>query len=455
MGSALPCFAADAGQNALINGGKLRWVPWQLLPASGPCSPASLVGLGLSPEPVHCWKPATTVLPVMQDLASAAAQFTNQPRQLAAFRAVDQLLTSQQRNEFWVTFNGTNPPATEVPVADQGGWLAQCLKIVQEFEGCRLAAYPDPASGGEPWTIGWGTTTYSNGQRVKQGDRITQTQADSLLITRLTGDWQVQAKRIPTWGRMTQNQRAALVSFSYNCGAAWFGSEGFNTLTSVVRAADWPAVPKALMLYVNPGSSVEAGLRRRRRAEGALFAGQASAPAVAGRMVGPGKRPDLKPGDHHLIANDVNQTITAYTHDGVKVWQVPCLCRGQGGESEWNTTGSDTPPGLYLVGKVYRDYDDDPSKRFSEERRSYGWYSLDLMGQEGQEGPGSRNGRDGIMIHGGGTACGWPGAWAPRQELHPTLGCIRMHNQDIRDRVLPLLLTGRIWVSVYQEAPPA
>jgi hypothetical protein len=56
------------------------------------------------------------------------------------------------------------------------------------------------------------------------------------------------------------------------------------------------------------------------------------------------------------------------------------------------------------------------------------------------------------MIHGGGKACGWPGAWAPRQPLHATLGCIRMHNQDIRDRVLPLLATGRVWVSVLQEA---
>ena len=335
--------------------------------------------------------------------------------------------------------------------ARNGGWLKPCLDLVQEFEGCELKAYPDPASGGEPWTIGWGATVYSNRQRVQQGDTISQEQANSLLITQLTNTWITQSKRISTWQRMNQNQQAALVSFAYNCGPSWFGSSGFNTLTSVVRAADWAAVPRALMRYVNPGSSVEAGLRRRRQAEGELFAKPASLQAP--RMVGPKKRPDLVPGDHHLIANDVNQTITAFTHDGLRLWQVPCLCRGQGGETEWNTTGSDTPPGLYLVGTVYRDYEDDPSERFTAERRSYGWYSLDLIGQEGQEGPGSRNGRDGIMIHGGGTACGWPGAWAPLQALHPTLGCIRMHNRDLRDRVIPLLKMGRIWVSVYQESP--
>ena len=169
-------------------------------------------------------------------------------------------------------------------------------------------------------------------------------------------------------------------------------------------------------------------------------------------MVGPKKAPPLKPGDHHFVADDRAETLTAYTHDGRRLWSVPCLCRGQRGESEWTVTNSDTPPGLYLVGQVYRDYEQDPSATFSADRRAYGWYSFDLLGQEGQEGPGSRYGRDGIMIHGGGTACGWPGAWAPRQALHSTLGCIRLHNVDLRDRVLPLLGTGRIWVSVMQEA---
>jgi hypothetical protein len=178
---------------------------------------------------------------------------------------------------------------------------------------------------------------------------------------------------------------------------------------------------------------------------------QQGAPVPAG-MVGPKKQPPLKPGDHHLLADDRLKTLTAYTHDGKRLWSVPCLCRGQAGESEWTVTNSDTPPGLYLVGQVYRDYEQDPSATFSADRRAYGWYSFDLLGQEGQEGPGSRYGRDGIMIHGGGTACGWPGAWAPRQALHPTLGCIRMHNVDLRDRVLPLLGMGRIWVSVMQEA---
>ena len=168
-------------------------------------------------------------------------------------------------------------------------------------------------------------------------------------------------------------------------------------------------------------------------------------------MVGPTQRPDLRAGDHHLVMDDKAETITGFNHRGQRLWGVAALARGQSTESDWHSRASDTPPGLYKVGTIYRDYEDDPSTAFSTERRAYGWYSFDLIGLEGQEGPGSRDGRDGIMMHGGGSACGWPGAWLPLQPLYPTLGCIRMHNRDLRDLVLPLAGMGTIYVSVYQE----
>lgn len=180
-----------------------------------------------------------------------------------------------------------------------------------------------------------------------------------------------------------------------------------------------------------------------------------AAPVIWPRgMVGPKMRPRFKAGDHHLIANDINQTITAYNSNGVKLWTVPALCRGQGLEAEWGRTGEDTPPGLYKINKlgIYKDYETSASTNYRTANRcAYGWYSFDLEGLEGQEGPNSRPYRDGIMIHGGGSACGWPGAWEPKQALHPTLGCIRMHNVDLR-RILPLLDQGTIYVSVLQEA---
>ena len=160
---------------------------------------------------------------------------------------------------------------------------------------------------------------------------------------------------------------------------------------------------------------------------------------------GPKIAAPMQQDDHYLLVNGRAGTIRAYDHTGNFLWVAPALCRGQTRSSA--ARGGDTPPGLYRVGRIYRDYDDDPSATFTEDRRSYGWYSLDLVEMENQE---RAVGRAGIMIHGGGTAAGWPGAWAPEQPLHSTLGCVRMKNIDLRDKVMPLASKGALYVGVYQ-----
>ncbi len=151
--------------------------------------------------------------------------------------------------------------------------VALALPLIRSFEGCKLTAYPDPDTGGEPITIGWGTTVYANGQRVRLGDTITQQKADELLDIRVRNDLLHLQKTIPSWGSLTAHQQAALLSFSYNVGRNWYGGEDFTTITARVRDGDHAGVPAALLLYVNPGSAVEAGLRRRREAEGRLWSG--------------------------------------------------------------------------------------------------------------------------------------------------------------------------------------
>jgi hypothetical protein len=82
---------------------------------------------------------------------------------------------------------------------------------------------------------------------------------------------------VPHWNVMDDNQRSALVSFAYNLGAGFYGSAEFETISRCLRERDWAAVPAALELYRNPGTNVEAGLLRRRRAEGKLWGNHQSA----------------------------------------------------------------------------------------------------------------------------------------------------------------------------------
>ncbi len=158
---------------------------------------------------------------------------------------------------------------------------------MKEFEGCQLSAYPDPETGAYPWTIGCGSTTYKDGTPVKAGDTISQELADALLERRLARDWSLLVKLVPGWRQFNVNQQAALLSFTYNCGPAWFGGEGFSTLTTRLCHGEQDKVPAALMLYVNPGGPSEAGLRRRRKAEAALWsAAPGSKPITAGSAAG-------------------------------------------------------------------------------------------------------------------------------------------------------------------------
>jgi GH24 family phage-related lysozyme (muramidase) len=151
------------------------------------------------------------------------------------------------------------------------GDYAPALKLIKEFEGCHLTAYPDPLSGGDPWTIGYGTTRYPGGRRVSRGDKITVIEADMFVRTEIDQIAKKLSETVPHWSKMTDGQQSALISFSYNLGVGFYGSAGFETISKRLRERDWNALPAALELYRNPGTNVEAGLLRRRRAEGALW----------------------------------------------------------------------------------------------------------------------------------------------------------------------------------------
>jgi GH24 family phage-related lysozyme (muramidase) len=148
------------------------------------------------------------------------------------------------------------------------------IKLIKEFEGVHLSAYPDPLHGWDVATIGYGTTRYPDGRKVQRGDKITVIDADQLLALEVERIAAKLRNNVPFWNEMTKNKQCALISFAYNLGADFYCSTGFETISKRLAGKDWDAVPAAMELYRNPGSVVEAGLLRRRRAEGRLWAGE-------------------------------------------------------------------------------------------------------------------------------------------------------------------------------------
>lgn len=190
------------------------------------------------------------------------------PHQAAAIGQLEQDLAlngyaaAMRRDRAW--FNTWSQDGKQVD-------LAGALKLIKDFEGCHLDAYPDPLSGGEPWTIGYGTTRYSDGRKVSKGDRLNMVEAEMLLRLEVDRIAEKLRTTVPFWVAMADNQKCALISFAYNLGSGFYGSKGFETISKRLREKDWAGVPDALLLYRNPGSNVEAGLKRRRIAEGDLW----------------------------------------------------------------------------------------------------------------------------------------------------------------------------------------
>jgi len=156
----------------------------------------------------------------------------------------------------------------------------RAVSLIAEFEGFRSAAYPDPASGGDPWTIGYGFTQL-NGRAVRPGDTISREQGDQLLRSGVAACAAHLAGRIPSWAEMDDGQQCALISFAWNLGEDFYGDEAdFGTISRDLREKLWERVPQDLCLYCDPGTPVEAGLLRRRQAEGALWSSGGNRPTT-------------------------------------------------------------------------------------------------------------------------------------------------------------------------------
>ena len=132
------------------------------------------------------------------------------------------------------------------------------LALIKHFEGFRAKAYRDVVG---VWTIGYGFT-----KNVKEGDVITEEEAEARLIAELA-EYEIAVEQACTVVP-NQNQFDALVSFTYNVGASNLRK------SSVLKAhnrGDFQAAARAFALWNKAGGKVWPGLTRRRAAEAALY----------------------------------------------------------------------------------------------------------------------------------------------------------------------------------------
>lgn len=134
------------------------------------------------------------------------------------------------------------------------------LELLKRFEGWRSKAYPDPATGSDPWTIGYGFT-----KDVRPGDVMTLQQGDDRL------QYEVEHFEQGVYAiteQANENQMAALTCLAYNIGLGNFKT---SSVLKFHNLGDLPAAANAFLMWDKANGHTMTGLVRRRAAERALY----------------------------------------------------------------------------------------------------------------------------------------------------------------------------------------
>jgi lysozyme len=140
------------------------------------------------------------------------------------------------------------------------------LDLIKKHEGLRLTAYPDPATGGEPWTIGYGITSSAGVGKITKGMRITLAEAEDMLRRALM----VYERGVQDTltRRPTQNQFDAMVSLAYNIGVPAFRK---SSVARFFNAGEIDKAAGAFLMWNKAAGKVMPGLTKRRASEREWF----------------------------------------------------------------------------------------------------------------------------------------------------------------------------------------
>ena len=224
--------------------------------------------------------------------------------------------------------------------------MQQAIALIKIFEGFSSIAYADPVSGNDPWTIGYGTTRYRNGRSVVPGDTITEQIAASYLQEECDRIIATLNRTIPRWEMLEQNQQSAIASFAYNLGEHFYESEGFDSITQMLKTGDIRDAARIFGLYTNQGVP---GLVTRRKKEAELFLKDlpmkaeilrstiAKQSTVQAKDLRPEHKTELKPGGYEIdrweFAANGHQRVTFKNaiagHFAWVIWGDDVVCTGE------------------------------------------------------------------------------------------------------------------------------
>lgn len=132
------------------------------------------------------------------------------------------------------------------------------IELIKKYESCKLTAYKCPAG---VWTIAYGHT-----YAVRPTDKITQEQADMMLICDLTEA--ENCINAVSRKELTQNQFDALVSFVFNVGCGAFRS---STMLKLINMGKFTQAALEFAKWNKSVGKVLEGLTKRRESERLLF----------------------------------------------------------------------------------------------------------------------------------------------------------------------------------------
>ena len=140
------------------------------------------------------------------------------------------------------------------------------VELIRKYEGYSEKAYPDPATGEEPYTLGFGTQFYPDGSPVRQGQRCTYEKAIEYLFNEITViEAQLRKLNLGLDPYMTQ----ALVSFIHSVG---WESFLYSEVIDNIEREDFHGATLVMSDWVfDAEHKVIGGLIDRRREESELF----------------------------------------------------------------------------------------------------------------------------------------------------------------------------------------